>query len=600
MVEEFVSTPQAFPTPRVGARGAAAANGTTAMGVGTAAGVGAIRSLETDNQLLDTLNWGNTIGNTALGAEALLIPAASGALYYTAGKLPYVGGRIRDGIGYTFNAPLAAIQRTTIGDLMAGNGALGRHYHDAGRAYSAQWGTLKGTASGHAIMAAADRAQHAVSIATPAAVASSGAFNTDTLVNRLYASRASSGLNNLSGTIDSYMQGLQHGGGGFIAGTGRKLMYNLGLRAAPEISSLPSEVQAVHTALGELKTAISGPAHLVDMAHANACVARVHDAAKVASDAGHGGYVKSLIGGMAPATTEMGRILQGIGGHMNAARTSTGTLAAIGAAVKGMPIMDVAVKGGFMVGTGYYSLRTITHATEAISYLKEMNKDLTGQSISTWQILTGSGLSPMMREARANLFARFGPEAVADAAGAVLNVMFMNRNLGASAMPLMMGATAIQMSAASLAPKQHLLDSYIAIKDMQAQGMRVPVEAYAALVDAASGEARKIGGERSRLVQGIAMEYEMAQMKPTQILQEIEGKTAFHTRAQHVAEAIAAEDKLHAKKLAHSKSLDALPAAAHHDPIKVRQAATGIPTTLAATQIQHEGKLHQAQKQVGA
>lgn len=574
-----------------------------------------VRSLRNtqDSATMSALGTANGISNmnilaTQVGAGAFGLSALSGGVRHTLGRLPYVGAHITDAAGAMFYAPGHALQRTTLGNL----GDFGRHYREGLRGYSALHGTMKSAPNAAQLVEdmQVGRAGHASAQASAQAL-TSGAFG-DSKVAQYYARRARSGLLGLDAHLQDVQNCVHDGGHWTMVRQGRDLLRGLGVgwvKPLPELSTMPSEIQHLHGEIEALRKVIQAEPHLVDIAQAERCVVNIRQAAQKAAEAGHINNVSSLLGGgLADINTHLGEI----GGHMSAARGTESTLGTIGRAFKGMSLYNALFKGGLIAGVGYFGLRTISSASQAITYFKEMHQDVTGQPASTWQIISGSGLDPMMKQARSNLFANFGPEAVVNAISGLTNMVFMSRNPGMVGQGLLMGTMMVPGDAAKMAPKQYLLDCYIMVKDMANKGIHVPAEAYGALIEAASAEARKVGGVKDRLVQGLAIEYETAQMNPADVLKEIAGKTAFHARAKRVADAIVAEDKLHpAKKPAHNKPLisndhthAAQPshtiASSHLDPLKAQQAATGIPTMIAASNVQHDGKLMQLSKQVGA
>ncbi|MCI5049598.1 MAG: hypothetical protein MRY32_04625 [Rickettsiales bacterium] len=606
MVEQFVSSAMRAPKPgglgQVGGSAGMKGAKLTQMGDPTK-----VRTWDHQSFFESGLENVGTVGDVAFGAQ-FLIPGLAWVTRNTLGRLPNVGLGITNGAGKIFTAPMRALETTTVEDALSGRafGKLASEHARHSKAYAAEFGSLKGTAEGAEILA-----NH--SIAPKAAEFTSGAFRNDHFLHGWAQRGITKGFENLTEQATGHQANLAIGKQGMLEGT----LTKMGIKEAPAIAQMPAEVQAIHDELGAFKQTISGEAHLVDMAKAEKHLGNVVKLSQTAEVAGHG----KLIGTIAKDMGEMREKLTGVQKHMSAARNPKGAMATVGTAVKGASLFDVVFKGGMAAGAAYYGVRTITHASQAISYLKELNKDLTGKELGTLDLIMGNHLTPMMQEARANMIAKFGPETVAAAASAALNIIFMSKHLNAKSQALMIGAIGTQMAASSLSPPQHLLDSYIQIKDMQKQNIPVPVESYGMLLDAASADARAAGGPESRLVRRLAEEYTKEQIKPADLLKEIEGKDVFNKRAHRIAKEIKAED---AKKHRHpttNKSLlddkDQKPDSKinaksakrqdekEHDDQRTNTDGAALEkadakTVIAANEMSHEGRMQEASREVSS
>ncbi len=224
----------------------------------------------------------------------------------------------------------------------------------------------------------------------------------------------------------------------------------------------------------------------------------------------------------------------------------------------------VLLKGGLGAASLYLGIKAVASTRHSISMMQELGQDLYGEQYSTWQIMMNpQSMPPFMQEVRGNMMAHLMPEA-AHAVGesgsnwALSDGMHglgnISSKVGMAKQAAMFGGIMISMQAQNLAPSENLLSSYTMLKDTLKAGNPAPAELYAALVEAASADARTAGGANSRLVRSIAEEYAKEQKSAVDVLKEIDGKEAYLGRAKRAAANIKKEDEAQkaASKPAHN------------------------------------------------
>lgn len=224
----------------------------------------------------------------------------------------------------------------------------------------------------------------------------------------------------------------------------------------------------------------------------------------------------------------------------------------------------VVLKAGLGAASLYLGVKAIASARHSIGMMQELGQDLYGEQYSTWQILMNpQSMPPFMQEVRGNMMAHLMPEA-AHAVGesgsnwALSDGMHglgnITSKVGMAKQAAMFGGIMISMQSQNLAPSENLLSSYTMLKDTLKAGNPAPAELYAALVEAASADARTAGGANSRLVRSIAEEYAKEQKTAVDVLKEIDGKEAYLGRAKRAAANIKQEDEAQkaASKPAHN------------------------------------------------
>ena len=144
-----------------------------------------IRSYDRDPGWLANINSVGSVGDMAFGAQFML-PIGAWLGRNTLGRLPTIGPKITDYAGAIFKAPITALERTKIGDLIdAPISALSSSYRDGRMLYAAEYGTMKGTELGANVLANLKAAE-----SVPAALVTSGPFVEVHVINKLAASRA--------------------------------------------------------------------------------------------------------------------------------------------------------------------------------------------------------------------------------------------------------------------------------------------------------------------------------------------------------------------------------------------------------------------------
>lgn len=218
----------------------------------------------------------------------------------------------------------------------------------------------------------------------------------------------------------------------------------------------------------------------------------------------------------------------------------------------------VLLKFGLGAATAYLGIRAISGVNHSIGMMQELGQDLYGEQYSAWQILMNpKTLPPLMQEVRGNMVAHVTPQ-VAHAVGeAGQNWAFADGMAGFGGFSTltdklkqgaMFGGILISMGTQNITPSQNFLESYTMLKDTMKKGAKAPVELYTRLVDAASADARALGGGNSRLVQMIAEGYAKEQKSAVEVLKEIDQKEPYLERAKKAAEVIKLQDEQRKKE----------------------------------------------------
>ncbi|GEM_PF-6033932 len=509
-------------TPIIGRGMDANRRGKEAMGGGAA-----IASRKHEGPVLNTLQAAGHVGDGFFMADFML-PMVATVAAWTVGKLPVIGPRIQLWTDAVLRAPLTAAKAVTIGEMAANINVLPA-------AYFKEMAGLTGRlpSASEKFMARAEALGGISNVKTAHLAGTSGAFGNGAL-QRFAASRASGGLAAMAKEADRLIVGLSEQGGGLLSKVGGFF----GKAQAEATGGHP--FTAVEEALGKFKAALAGPAHAVDIAHAKGHL----DVARAALSEISGASVYSKKAAMLEQDIiGFGQRLDQVGSHIQTARGNQNLLQAATSAGKNMSPFNLVFKGGMAAGATYYTGRTIVNFKQAVSSLQELHKDLTGESISFFNLMSGNHLSPMMQAARSNMLKRFVPEALSAVASAGLNILWMKRHMGMKEHIAMGAAMLTQMSVNELMPKENFLETYLSMKDLQKAGQNVPAEAYSLLVEAASHDAQQIGGVDSRLVQSIGVDYAKEQKPVAEVLKEIQAKQPYLERAQRLALSIKESDE---------------------------------------------------------
>lgn len=528
-----------------------------------------------EGPVLGALEVAGGVGDKLFMADFMLPMLATG-LAWTVGKLPVIGPRIQlftDGI---LRAPIAAAKATTVGELTANIKTLPA-------AYFQEMATLSGRSpeAGLRFAGMAERMGGVKTVKAAHVAATSGAFGTGAL-QRFAASRAASGLKSLTQEADGVVDGFNKPQGGIIK---KASDFFSKTKTAPEAANSNHPFTGVEAKIKDFKGALEGEAHQINMADAKAHLEGAKEALKTVESTTQNSKQAAIV---SEQITSFEQRLEQIGSHMDTARGGQNLSQAAKSGLKNMSVFDVAFKGGMAAGATYYTGRTIVNFKQAVSGLQELYQDLTGKPISFMSVVTGSNLPPMMQEARSNMLKRFVPEALSAAASAGLNLLWMKRHMGMREHLMMGGAMLTQMSISELMPHENFLETYLSMKDLQKAGHPVPAEAYSLLVEAASHDARDVGGVESRLIQAIGADYAKEQKPVTEVLKEIQDKQPYLDRAQRVALSI--KDIDDAKRTA---SLAKAATETAPEASSLMQAGTGGALMAA----QHEGKLVSQQQE---
>lgn len=266
------------------------------------------------------------------------------------------------------------------------------------------------------------------------------------------------------------------------------------------------------------------------------------------------------------------------------------------------PLFSVVMGAGLALGSALALVRAGGSAKDGVDDLKEVAEDLTGQPVSRMQLINGDpSLPPIIQEMQANLKAHLVPDAVG-AVGSVIEkgafaamggpATHAAQGLGGLPMAGMMGGMMLGNAANEFKPAQHFVNSYLAIKDLQAQGQAVAPEYYAALIASASPEARRVGGSESRQVQALAEEYAKENASARMIVNEIAAHEPFKKRVEAISKKLDALDKATKKTPAHDGPIGGPEANAPAvSSAEITSSANEKPSPVALESVTHEGKM---------
>jgi hypothetical protein len=269
--------------------------------------------------------------------------------------------------------------------------------------------------------------------------------------------------------------------------------------------------------------------------------------------------------------------------------------------------------GGLALATGLAFVRAGKHAKDGLDDLAEVVADIDGKNVSRIDLLRHpEKLSPAAQEIRANLIAHLTPDFVGAVGHGIENSAFAAMGGpaahavggmmgGMGNMGIMMGGMMLGQGAHEFTPSLDLLHSYLGVKDIQAEGKTPPVELYAELMAGASAEVRRVGGVQSDQVMRIAQQYAEEGISAKALVAEMFDENKFKLRAQSVFEAMKDEqpemEPEAAEAMPSAPNVTGVDMAASSEDVAEHANENEPPKLGALMQAQHDGKMHETQKE---
>ncbi len=540
-----------------------------------------------DDVEFQVLNEGDSIGWGFFNLE-FFGPLLAGLLGATVGKLPWVGKYFRVGTDSLLRAPTEAMKATKLGQVGALPANLVGAVADVNTKHLGS-SSLYNVADNIRPVekAVAEKTLH-TGEASP-------------LWQRWQRSGLAKHHKNLLSDVDTLMQNVKDPHNGFLNKITRRAGRLFG-KAGTEVVKTPAYMHEIEGHLGKFRAALGSTHGVADMTTAKAHLADAQAALKVLPK---GAEVTSHAAKLAEHFRHVEEGTHGLAGRMDAAAGRRTMMSALKSAAANTTVFDAGFKGGMLAGAAYQTGRTTLRFTESISYLKELHKDLTGKDASTYTILFGK-LPKMVEQARSNMWANLGPEAIGAAGNSALNILFTMRHHN----PLLMGgAIMMQMAhweSSKLGSEGNFLNSYVQVKDAQKDGTFVPLDYYAQIIMAASPKAAgATGGIENPLLQQLAKEYAEEQIPVAELLAEIDGEEKFNERTERIAEELGMKQKEQAEANAKAfredkaKELEQKVKERKEAPVKAEERRQSLreraaklnipPTTLMTDSAVHEG-----------
>ncbi len=174
------------------------------------------------------------------------------------------------------------------------------------------------------------------------------------------------------------------------------------------------------------------------------------------------------------------------------------------------------VNTAFIAGSAISMFGVATGFIQNLASLKEMHKDITGKSASTYDVLFGK-VSVPVADARSKLLKTFTVSGTTD----VISLGVAVAGAISKKVPMLafFAPQVLSMGASTLIGES-AMPYYASIKQAHAAGQKIPADAYAELIAKASPELAKRGGSASVFTQKLAEQYAQNNVSPAQIMRE--------------------------------------------------------------------------------
>lgn len=289
------------------------------------------------------------------------------------------------------------------------------------------------------------------------------------------------------------------------------------LASAMTAAESSGALSGVAKALEAAKTAMGGKASEMDSDAINTAVEGVQEALKKAGDAVDKrtlGSLQKSVGAFtetASAAQHKVAVADKISDFPDAVRQAPNKFA-------NASVANVALKGAIVTGTALQVTSTARGVAEEVHTLKQVYADMTGdQKISTYKILFGKNVPDVVKQARKHIIKEYGPRTLLNLANVVATYTFMKNNSFKS-MAGSIGLQGLSTLHNTTVQGKAILPLYA---DLHTRP-EITTDQYAAFISASSEDARNAGGPMSPLVQALAQEYARENVRPAEILKEIE------------------------------------------------------------------------------
>lgn len=184
-------------------------------------------------------------------------------------------------------------------------------------------------------------------------------------------------------------------------------------------------------------------------------------------------------------------------------------------------VLHGAMNTSFIAGSALSTAGVVKGLGQGIATLKEMEMDITGRDVSTFDILFGK-LSKPTAEAKSQLLKSSSLFGVTDVASLSVAVLSTVKN---TVSPLAFFIPQLVSMAGGTVLGESIIPEYKAFKQAHASGQEIPVDNYANFIGQASPVLRERGGASSVFTQKLAEQYSAQRVAPQEIMKRISNGT---------------------------------------------------------------------------